>query len=61
MSLNPTNLMRDSIYVTVGFGVIGFQKLQVRRRKLEKSIEARFEHAGITPPHEQIARLLGRG
>jgi hypothetical protein len=32
-------LARDSFYVTVGFGVIAVQKLQVQRRDLEKSID----------------------
>jgi len=33
--LDP-KLARDSFYVSVGFGVLGFQKLQVRRRELER-------------------------
>jgi len=33
--LDP-RLARDSFYVSVGFGVLGFQKLQVRRRELER-------------------------
>ena len=28
----------DAIYVAVGFGVLGFQRLQVRRRELEAQL-----------------------
>jgi hypothetical protein len=47
-------LMRDTFYVTVGFGVLGVQKLQVRRRELERTIAAQCEG-----PREQLGRLLG--
>lgn len=33
-------LARDSFFVGVGFGVIGFQKAQVRRRELEAQVQA---------------------
>ena len=33
-------LSRDTFYVTLGFGVIVFQKLQVRRRELERDLAA---------------------
>jgi hypothetical protein len=46
--------MRDSFYVTVGFGVLAVQKLQVRRRELERTVAAQC--AG---PREQLGRLLG--
>ena len=40
MAENPmtdlTNTLKDAAYVAVGFGVIAFQKAQVRRRELEK-------------------------
>ena len=55
MSNDATKLLRDSFYVTVGFGVLAVQKLQVRRRELEKEIDERF--AG---PRDQLGRLLGR-
>jgi hypothetical protein len=47
--------MRDSFYVTVGFGVLAVQKLQVRRRELERTVAAQC--AG---PREQLGRLLGQ-
>jgi hypothetical protein len=46
--------MRDSFYVTVGFGVLAVQKLQVRRRELERSID---QH--LSGPREQFGRVLG--
>ncbi|MBW3614752.1 MAG: hypothetical protein KY439_05505 [Actinobacteria bacterium] len=35
-----TNTLRDAAYVAVGFGVLAFQKAQVRRRELEKQFES---------------------
>ena len=34
-----TDTLKDAAYVTVGFGVLGFQKAQVRRVELTKQIE----------------------
>jgi len=48
-------LLRDSFYVTVGFGVLAFQKLQVRRRELASQLEPVLEGA-LSP----IGRILGR-
>lgn len=40
MAENPVNdlskTLKDAAYVVVGFGVLAFQKAQVRRRELEK-------------------------
>jgi hypothetical protein len=30
--------LRDSLYTAVGFGVLGFQQAQVRRRQLQKDL-----------------------
>lgn len=54
MPQSPADMLRDSLYVTVGFGVITFQKLQVRRRRIEKALES---HLGS--PIEQARRLFG--
>lgn len=56
-----TKLARDSFYVTVGFGVIGFQKLQVRRRELKARIERRehLEHLERTVDHLQSSISTG--
>ncbi len=32
------DLARDAAYVTVGLGLLNFQRLQVRRRELERSL-----------------------
>lgn len=43
---DSSRLARDAMYVSIGFGVLGFQKLQVRRRELEKELaKRREEHA----------------
>ncbi len=33
-----TETLKDAAYVTIGFGVIGFQKAQVRRQELKKQL-----------------------
>lgn len=30
--------LRDALYTAVGFGILGFQQLQVRRRDLQKEL-----------------------
>jgi hypothetical protein len=34
-----TNAVRDAAYVSVGLGVIAFQRLQVRRNELQKALD----------------------
>jgi hypothetical protein len=46
--------LRDSFYVSVGFGVLAVQKVQVRRRELEKVLDAQ-----LAAPREQLGRVLG--
>lgn len=36
--------VKDGFYVTVGLGVIAFQKAQVRRQELRKQLQANAEH-----------------
>jgi hypothetical protein len=50
-----TNLVKDSIYVTVGLGVLTFQRLQVRRRELERLVERT-----TAAPRQQVARAFDR-
>jgi hypothetical protein len=38
-----TNLAKDAAYVSVGLGVIAFQRLQVRRNELEKAVGERVK------------------
>lgn len=42
-------IARDLTYVSIGFGVLGFQRLQVHRRDLEKTVR-RIRHSHDTPP-----------
>jgi hypothetical protein len=46
---------RDLLRMSVGFGVLGFQRAQVRRRELEKSLGATLP----TSPGD-LARLVDR-
>jgi hypothetical protein len=48
---DPTKLMKDAAYITIGAGVILFQKAQVQRQELRKQFESQagearegFEH-----------------
>lgn len=49
------HLLRDSVYVTVGFGVLTVQRLQVRRRELERLVAR--QAAGS---RDQVRRVLGQ-
>lgn len=40
----------DSFYVSLGFGVLGFQKAQVRRREVERSLADRRDQLGVDGP-----------
>jgi len=42
---NVQKNLKDAFYVTVGLGVIGFQKAQVRRRELTKQVETQLKSA----------------
>ena len=33
------NMVKDSVYVTVGLGLITFQRFQVRRREAERQVK----------------------
>lgn len=35
---DATTRLRDSLYTAVGFGVLGFQQVQLRRRELQKEL-----------------------
>lgn len=42
------NAVKDAAYVSVGLGVIAFQRLQVRRNELNKALSGRTEEAKST-------------
>lgn len=65
MAVNPLEQLqhtaKDALYVSVGLGVIAFQKAQVRRQELRsqlqdraKTVEERIEGVGA-----QLRTLLG--
>ncbi|MEJ5254702.1 MAG: hypothetical protein WHS89_05075 [Acidimicrobiales bacterium] len=56
MGHDALKLLRDSVYVTVGFGVLAFQKVQVRRRELERSLDQQ-----LAGPRRLVESILGRG
>ena len=49
MAQNPlddlTSAAKDAVFVTVGLGVIAFQRIQVRRNELTKAITTQAEEA----------------
>jgi hypothetical protein len=44
---DATKTLKDALYVTVGLGVIAFQKAQVQRVELQKAVEERLKAAGL--------------
>lgn len=40
-------VLKDALYVSVGLGLMAFQKAQVQRQELQKAVEARLKDAGI--------------
>ena len=45
---DATKVLKDALYVSVGLGVIAFQKAQVQRNELQKALEERLKSAGIS-------------
>jgi uncharacterized membrane-anchored protein YhcB (DUF1043 family) len=41
---DTTKTLKDAAYVLIGLGVIATQKVQVRRRELQKQLEAQLKH-----------------
>ena len=61
------NLAKDAAYVAIGFGVLSFQRTQVRRQELTKVVEARMGAVGhrlaeveasVDQAIERVARQL---
>jgi hypothetical protein len=38
VAARATELAKDATYVTVGLGLLGYQRVQVRRRELERAL-----------------------
>jgi hypothetical protein len=47
------NLARDAAYISVGFGVLAFQKTQVRRQELIKQLR------GANLPVDEVTKFIG--
>ena len=43
MSSEPIRVLRTTFYATVGFGILAVQKVQVRRRELEKAVKPQVD------------------
>jgi hypothetical protein len=52
-----TNVVKDAAYVSVGLGVIAFQRLQVRRNELNKTMSEQAGTARSTL--EAVGALVG--
>jgi hypothetical protein len=44
---DATKVLKDALYVSVGLGVIAFQKAQVQRQELQKALEERLKPLGL--------------
>jgi hypothetical protein len=59
-SLNGvTRALEGSAYVAVGFGVLGFQRAQVRRRELQREVQLRL--TGLGSAAQQIEKQVEEG
>lgn len=52
-----TNAVKDAAYVSVGLGVLAFQRVQVRRNELKKALEGRTDEASTLV--DTLAARLG--
>lgn len=61
-----TKAAQDAAYVTIGLGVIAFQKAQVRRNELTKSLQGGLDDAkaavedNVKLVEERLRALTGR-
>jgi len=46
MTTEGTRILRNGFYASIGFGVLAFQKVQVRRRELESSLKPQVDAVG---------------
>ena len=53
-----TNAVKDAAYVSVGLGVIAFQRLQVRRNELSKALNSQADEA--KGALEAVGTLVGQ-
>ena len=43
MTTEGTRILRNGFYASIGFGVLAFQKVQVRRRELETNLKPQVD------------------
>ncbi|HEY2429160.1 MAG TPA: hypothetical protein VGI06_09540, partial [Acidimicrobiales bacterium] len=60
--MTVTDTIKDAAYVTIGFGVLGFQKAQVRRHELAKQLEEQrgVLEAQLSESRKSVAALAGQ-
>jgi hypothetical protein len=46
MTSEANRVLRNTFHVTVGFGVLAFQKAQVRRREIEAALKPQVQAVG---------------
>ncbi len=51
-------VVRDAAYITIGFGVLGVQQAQVRRRELVKSLTERLDTSRLETRKAQLEEML---
>lgn len=47
MIRDARKVLQDALYVSVGLGVLAFQKAQVQRNELQKAVEDRLRSTGL--------------
>jgi hypothetical protein len=58
---DAAKVVRDAFFVSVGLGVIAFQRVQVRRLEVQKAVEKRRRSAdGEQPAHVGVVRTPQR-
>jgi hypothetical protein len=53
-----TKALKDTAYVTVGFGVLTFQKAQVRRQELRKQLQTQISESRTQA--QKLAKDIGQ-
>jgi hypothetical protein len=46
MTTEANRVLRNTFYASIGFGVLAFQKAQVRRREVEASLKPQVDAVG---------------
>jgi uncharacterized membrane-anchored protein YhcB (DUF1043 family) len=57
-----TDTLKDAAYITIGFGVLGFQKAQVRRQELKQQLHTQRQtiEAQIAEGRTSVAALAAQ-